>query len=162
MNDNYKDLRQEFDKLIAESCINPEANADAQSTEDETQIPHYIQELQKRLLAPSISGVYLTRIDLKRIADELDYSLPIKERKNMLRNLMRHTTTRATLQEIFDVTSRHINGRILMFEEMGQAFPASKPILDGFIAKAQATQRMFGRIVEDFEEIEPTDDPMAI
>lgn len=161
---NLDDLRKEFEQMAGSCTLNPEQEQQRRDEEDEENedIPNYIEELQKKLLAPSIAGVYLTRIDLKRIADDLDESLPIKDRKKMLRALMRHTTTGETLQEIFDVTNRYIDGRALIYEELAQSFPASASIFEGYIAKSNKTKKMFERIVEDFEDMDITDEAMEI
>ncbi len=160
---DLNDLRREFEQMAGSCTLNGDQDSRRDEAEDENEdIPNYVEELQKKLLAPAISGVYLTRIDLKRIADDLDESLPIKERKKMLRALMRHTTTKDTLREIFDATNRYINGRVLIYKELAETFPASASIFEDFTKKAEKTQRMFDRIVEDFEDIEVTDEPLEI
>jgi hypothetical protein len=101
-------------------------------------------------------------MDIKRVAEAIDESIPIKERKKMIKALFRHTTRREYLQNAFDEFNRHFGGRILIYTELSQAFPASKPIFDGYLAKIKKTQRMLEQIILDFEEIEPTDEPMMI
>jgi len=80
----------------------------------------------------------------------------------MVRALFRHTTKKEYLRDAFKEVDKHINGRILIYQELSEAFPASKEIFDGHIAKAEKTMRMFDTIIEDFEEIEPTSDPMFV
>lgn len=161
------DLRAEFDKFVQDKCaLDPEANAnqnpDAGDKEDEEPVPQFVDALTTKLLAPAHSGVYLSRLDIKRIAEAIDESLPIKERVKMVRALFRHMNSKEFLRTAFDEINRHINGRLLIYQELAEAFPASKYIFDEQIAKAQKTMRMFDQIVEDFEVIEPTDDPMVI
>lgn len=165
--EDFSDLRAEFDKFVYEKCsLDPEAgmnvNPDAGDKEDEEPVPQFVDALTSKLLAPSQSGVYLSRLDIKRIAENIDESLPIKERIKMVRALFRHTTKKEYLQSAFEEINRHINGRVLIYQELSEAFPASKAIFDENVAKAQKTMRMFETIIEDFEEIEPTDDPMMI
>ena len=160
--DDINDLKKEFEAMAGPCTLTPEQDRQNQEEEDAEDIPYYVEELQKKLLAPILSGVYLTRIDLKRIADDLDESLPIKERKPMLRALMRHTTSKVTLQEIFDVINRYIDGRALIYEELIENFPASAGFFKANLEKIDKTKKMFERIVEDFEDIELTDEPMII
>jgi len=160
--DDINDLKKEFEAMTGSCTLTPEQGRQEQDEEDAEDIPYYVEELQKKLLAPSIAGVYLTRIDLKRIADDLEESLPIKERKPMLRALMRHTTSKATLQEIFDVMNRYIDGRALIYQELIESFPASAGFFKDNLQKIEKTKQMFVRIVEDFEELEITDEPMII
>ncbi len=161
---DIEDLKREFDQLAGSCTLTPEQeqNAKDQAEEDDEEIPYYVEELHKKLLAPSISGVYLTRIDLKRISDDLDESLPIKERKPMLKALMRHTTSKETLEEIFDVMTRYIDGRTVIYQELLDTFPASAGFFQDNLDKIEKSKRMFTRIVEDFEEMDLTDEPMSI
>ena len=160
--DEINDLKKEFEQLAGSCTLTPEQEQNANEHDEDEDIPFYVEELQKKLLAPSISGLYMTRIDLKRISDDLDESLPIKERKPMLRALMRHTTNKDTLGEIFEVMNRYIDGRVIIYKELQEAFPASSGFFDEKLQKVEKTKRMFDRIVEDFEDLETTDEPMII
>ena len=106
--------------------------------------------------------MYLSRLDIKRVAEGIDESIPIKERIKMVRALFRHTTKKEYLKDAFEEIDKHINGRILIYKELSEAFPSSKSIFDGHIVKAKKTMKMFDTIIEDFEEIEPSSDPMFI
>jgi len=162
------DLKAEFDKFVREKCTtdengNPVENErDAGDAVDDEPVPAFVDELENKLLSPALSGVYLSRIDIKRISQALDESLPIKERKKMVKALFRHTNSKAWLRGAFDEVNKHIDGRINIYRDLGDTFPAAKPIFDGHIAKAEKTKKMFDQIVEDFEEIEPTDEPMMV
>ena len=50
----------------------------------------------------------------------------------------------------------------MIYQELSEAFPASKPFFDENIEKIKKTQIILDQIIEDFEEIEPTDEPMMI
>lgn len=161
------DLKAEFDKFVREKCTvdengNPVENPDAGDPVDDEPVPAFVDELEKKLLAPAISGVYLSRIDLKRISQALDASLPIKERSKMIKALFRHTTTKQFLREAFDEVNKHIDGRIVIYRDLIEAFPTTRPIFEGHIVKAEKTKKMFAQIIDDFEEFEPTDEPMPV
>ncbi len=167
MNQNdLSDLRAEFDKFVKDKCeIDPEAggdelNPDMGDKEDEAPVPQFVDALTSKLLAPQQSGVYLSRLDIKRVAEAIDESIPIKERIKMVKALFRHTTKKEYLEGAFTEINKHINGRILIYTELAETFPASKEIFDINIVKAKKTMKMFKTIIEDFEEIEPTDDPL--
>jgi hypothetical protein len=162
--EDISDLRLEFDKFVRDKCsLEPEAGANAPSNEEEDEsAPQFVDALTTKLLAPAHSGVYLSRLDIKRIAEAIDESLPIKERIKMVRSLFRHTTKKEYLERAFGEINKHINGRILIYAELGEAFPSSKTIFDAHIGKAKKTMKMFQTIIEDFEEIEPTSDPLMI
>ncbi|QFR43659.1 hypothetical protein [Sulfurimonas xiamenensis] len=164
---DLSDLRAEFDKFVKERCSTDpenlqEQNPDASDKEDEESVPQFVETLTNKLLAPAISGVYLSRLDIKRIAEAIDESIPIKERIKMIRALFRHTTTKQYLEDAFAEINRHINGRILIYQELGEAFPASKAIFDEHSNKARKIMKIFEHIIEDFEEIEPSEDPLFV
>jgi len=166
---DLNDLRAEFDKFVKDKCsLEPDAqqniqeDPDAGDKVDEEPVPQFVDALTSKLLAPSVSGVYLSRLDIKRIAEAIDESIPIKERTKMVRALFRHTTRRKYLEDAFAEVNKHINGRILIYKELGDSFPASKSIFDGHIDKANKNMKMFEQIISDYEEIEPTDDPLFV
>lgn len=167
-NKELDELRAEFDKFVHEKCMSDESGScdtddqDRGDAVDEEPYPAFVDELQSKLLAPVLSGVYLSRIDIKRVAEGIDESLPIKERDKMLKALFRHTTKREYLRKTFDEFNKHMNGRVLIYEELSEAFPSSQEIFESYIAKVKKTQKMFDQIVDDYEEIEPTFDPMMI
>ncbi|MCD4668291.1 MAG: hypothetical protein K8R44_06860 [Sulfurimonas sp.] len=169
MNPNdISDLRAEFDKFVKDKCsLDPEAGENMQSSdmgdkEDEEPVPQFVDALTSKLLAPALSGVYLSRLDIKRVAEAIDESIPIKERTKMVKALFRHTTTQQYLKDAFAEVDKHINGRILIYTELSETFPASKEIFDVYITKAKKTMKMFDTIINDFQEIEPTDDSLFV
>jgi len=167
-NPDLSDLRAEFDKFVKDKCsLEPgiediQQNPDAGDKEDEEPVPQFVDALTSKLLAPAVSGVYLSRLDIKRIAEAIDESIPIKERIKMVRALFRHTTKRDYLVDAFAEVDKHIHGRILIYKELGETFPASKPIFDDYITKAKKTMKMFATIISDFEDIEPVSDPLFV
>jgi len=158
MENNIDDLKAEFDKFVQERCITQENEQEKAEREEDEDNPAFVEELADKLLGPAHAGVYLSRLDIKRVAEGIDESLPIKERTRMIKALMRHTTKKDYLRLAFGEFNKHINGRLAIYQELGDSFPASKYIFDDYTKKAEKTKRMFDRIVEDFEEFDPTDD----
>ena len=159
---DLSDLKAEFDQFVRERCDTDTCEPADDNDPDNQPVPMFVEELTDKLLAPYHSGVYFSRLDIKRVAEAIDESLPIKERKKMLQALFRHTTRKEYLRAAFDEFNRHFGGRILIYTELSEAFPTSKAIFDANIAKIKTTQMILDQIVEDFEEIEPTDEPMMI
>ncbi len=157
---NLDDLKAEFDKFVSERCITEEQKQIDAEEDDNEETPAFVDELTDKLLGPAHSGVYLSRLDIKRVAEAIDESLPIKERKRMIKALMRHTTTKDFLRKAFGEFNKHINGRLAIYEELGEAFPSSKYIFEEFTAKAEKTKKMFDRMIEDFEEFNPEDEDL--
>ncbi|MDQ7068142.1 MAG: hypothetical protein Q9M40_09300 [Sulfurimonas sp.] len=142
MNEDLSDLRAEFDKFVKQECAigedgQIEQNRDGGDQVDEEPTPQFVDALTERLLAPAISGVYLSRIDIKRVAEAIDESIPIKERTKMVRALFRHTTKKEYLSDAFTEITKHINGRIMIYNELAEAFPASKSIFDAHVSQSK-------------------------
>lgn len=160
---DFSDLKAEFDEFVRGKCDSGSCETSTEENNpDDEPVPSFVDELSDKLLAPYHSGVYFSRLDIKRVAEAIDESIPIKERKKMIKALFRHTTSKGYLRGAFDEFNRHFGGRILIYQELSEAFPASKSLFDENIAKIKKTQKMLDQIVEDFEEIEPTDEPMMI
>lgn len=160
--DDFSDLRAEFDEFVRDKCDGDTCDTQRENDPDEEPVPGFVDELSDKLLSPYHCGAYLSRLDIKRVAEAIDESIPIKERKKMLKALFRHTVSRDYLRRAFDEFGRHFGGRILIYQELSDAFPASKVIFDENIAKIKKTQKILDQIVEDFEEIDPTFEPMNI
>jgi len=160
---DFSDLKAEFDAFIREKCDSESCDNEGNENDpDNEPVPSFVDELSDKLLAPYHSGAYFSRLDIKRVAEAIDESIPIKERKRMIKALFRHTTSKDYLRKAFDEFNRHFGGRILIYQELSETFPASKEIFDEYIAKIKKTQKILDQIVEDFEEIESTFDPMII
>ena len=160
---DFSDLKAEFDEFVRGKCDTGSCESGTEENDpDNEPVPSFVDELSDKLLAPYHSGVYFSRLDIKRVAEAIDESIPIKERKKMIKALFRHTTSKEYLRSAFDEFNRHFGGRILIYQELSTTFPASKVLFDENIAKIKKTQKMLDQIVEDFEEIEPTDEPMMI
>jgi hypothetical protein len=159
---DYSDLRAEFDEFVRGKCDTGSCETNSDDENAEEPVPGFVDELSDKLLSPYHCGAYLSRLDIKRVAEAIDESIPIKERKKMIKALFRHTTKKAYLQSAFDEFNRHFGGRILIYQELSEAFPASKIFFDENIEKIKKTQKILDQIVLDFEEIEPTDDPLNI
>jgi hypothetical protein len=163
MKDNdFSTLRAEFDQFVREKCDAGSCETNNEDENGEEPVLGFVEELADKLLAPYHCGAYLSRLDIKRVAEAIDESIPIKERKKMIKALFRHTTSKEYLRRAFDEFDRHFGGRILIYQELSEAFPASKGIFDENIDKIKQTQKILDQIVLDFEEIEPTDEPMMI
>ncbi|MBD3809200.1 MAG: hypothetical protein IE884_01560 [Sulfuricurvum sp.] len=160
---DLSDLKAEFDAFVRSKCDTGRCESGIEENDpDNEPVPSFVDELSDKLLAPYHSGVYFSRLDIKRVAEAIEESIPIKERKKMLKALFRHTTQKDYLRRAFDEFNRHLNGRILIYQELSETFPSSKSIFDENIAKIKKTQKMLDQIVVDFEEIEPTDEPMMV
>ncbi len=161
MNNRLKDLKSEFEQFVVEKCSTEECNTTDETEEiPDDELPYFTEELSKKLLAPAIAGVNLSRIDLKRISDELGDSIAIQDRKRMFKALLRHKQTKQELETLFHQIELHLNGRVLIYQEIAEVYPSSAKVFNEYISKIEKMKLTFKRIVDDFEEINPDANPI--
>jgi len=78
----------------------------------------------------------------------------------MLKALLRHKQTKAELELLFNEFIPHLNGRILIYQEIAETYPASSHIFKGYISKVEKMKSTFTRIIEDFEDMNPDANPI--
>jgi hypothetical protein len=160
LNQNIADLKNEFEQFVVEKCSTDESCDTQDGDIPEEELPYFTEELAKKLLSPEISGVNLSRIDLKRVSDDLEDSIAIQARKRMLKAILRHKQTKEELGAVFNTIELHLNGRILIYREIGESYPASNYVFENYISKIEKMKRTFKRILDDFEDISPNSQPI--
>jgi len=160
VNGDINSLRSEFESFVAEKCSTEDCSVDGNEDIPTEELPYFTDELSQKLLAPAISGVNLSKIDLKRISDILEDSIAIQERKRMLKALLRHKQTKVELKLLFDNIELHLNGRVLIYQEIAENYLSSAHIFNGYIAKIEKMKQTFNRIVDDFEDMNSEADPI--
>jgi uncharacterized protein (UPF0335 family) len=154
-------LRSEFEQFVVEKCSTEEGcETDVEEEIPEDELPYFTEELSQKLLSPAVAGANLSRVDLKRISDVLGDSVAVKDRKKMLKAILRHKQTKEELKAIFDEVEKHLNGRVLIYREIVSNYPNSKTVFESYIAKIERMKTVFGRIIDDFEDISPDSKPI--
>jgi hypothetical protein len=159
---NLQDLKSEFEQFVVEKCSTQDGSCDTDENEEipEDELPPFWEEITQKLLSPEICGANISRIDLKRISDTLGDSVAISDRKKMIKAILRHKQRKSEIRAIFDEVEKHLNGRVLIYNEISTNYPNSKVVFDSYVAKIERMKRVFARIVEDFEDISPEADPI--
>ncbi|MBD3807333.1 MAG: hypothetical protein IE880_01295 [Epsilonproteobacteria bacterium] len=147
---SYEELKKEFENLkIGEDfCISGEC--ETETSNELKDYPDYTEALYKLLMAPSLNGVYITRWDLKEIAALCGESIAIGPRKRMFEQIMGFTSNKEDMQNFLSRVEQYIINKIDIYEELSREFPSSKPIFDGFCAKANYTIRNLPNIIKEY------------
>jgi hypothetical protein len=153
-----KDLREDFDNFnkVAEQNFNgnPAFCPDGQCASDEEvdlqDYPSYTDALYAKLIAPHVSGIYISRWDIKEIALAAGDSMAIHPRKRMFELLMKYTTSRENMQKVLDSIEAHMEDKIAIYTECMTKFPSSAEIFQPKIDKARKTMRLFPQIIEEY------------
>ncbi|CAA6800161.1 MAG: Unknown protein [uncultured Sulfurovum sp.] len=150
--DDLQELRAEFDAMTNKaeaycgdgSCPTDEEGADLRD------YPSYTEALYARLVAPEVSGIYLSRWDIKEIADVAGDSMSIHPRKRMFELLMKFAVSQERMQLVLDALEEHMQDKIGIYKEIAESFPHSAPIFQEKIDKAESTIKIFPQIMKEY------------
>jgi len=147
---DLKELRAEFEALkeSEEFCVDGSCGSDEEV--DLKDYPSYTEALYSQIIAPSVSGIYLSRWDIKEIAEVAGDSMAIHPRKRMFELLMKFAVSQERMQLVLDAMEENIQSKIDIYEELKETFPHSRNIFDKKIAKAEKTIRMFPHIMDEY------------
>jgi len=143
-------LKAEFEALkeSKEFCVDGSCSSDEEI--DLKDYPSYTEALYAQIIAPSVSGIYLSRWDIKEIANTAGDSMAIHPRKRMFELLMKFAVSQERMQLVLDAMEGNMQKKIDIYEELRESFPHSKDIFDKKIAKAEKTIRLFPHIMSEY------------
>ena len=153
-----RDLREDFDNFnkVAEQNFhgNPAFCPDGQCAADEEvdlqDYPSYTEALYAKLVAPHVSGIYISRWDIKEIALAAGDSMAIHPRKRMFELLMKYTTSKENMQKVLDSIEAHMEDKIAIYSECMTKFPSSAEVFQPKIDKARKTMKLFPQIIKEY------------
>ena len=144
------ELRKEFDSFNKndETCVDGSCASDEEV--DLKDYPSYTEVLYAKLVSPAVSGIYVSRWDIKDIALEAGDSMAIHPRKRMFELLMKYATSRENMQAVLDALKNNMEEKIGIYQELMEDFPASEEIFQPKINKARKTMKLFPQIIEEY------------
>lgn len=147
---DLEDLRAEFEALkeSGEFCTDGSCSTDEEV--DLKDYPSYTEALYAKIVAPNASGIYLSRWDIKEIAEAAGDSMSIHPRKRMFELLMKFAVSQERMQAVLDALEDHIERKIEIYEELQETFPHSKVVFEEKIAKARKTVKTFPHIIKEY------------
>ncbi len=149
---NFDDIKKEFDALKAVKNIKEETcEIECESTHDEES--GFIETIQKYMLAPVKCGIYFSRLDIKVIGLMIEEDVQVRERKRMLRDILRSITSKEDFAAFIEAVDRTAQQKIAVYDELASNFPHSAKI---FAAKKEAYEKfkkVLQNILRDFEEV---------
>ena len=155
---NEKDmnaLREEFANLNLKNfagnrAVCEDGSCDSTQEHDLKDYPSYTEALYAKLIAPHVSGIYISRWDIKEIALAAGDSMAIHPRKRMFELLMKYATSRENMQAVLDAMENHMEEKIAIYQELMATFPASAEVFQPKIEKARKTMKLFPQIIEEY------------
>ena len=144
------DLRKEFENFDAngEYCVDGSCETDEGA--DLRDYPDYTEALYAKLIAPHVSGIYISRWDIKDIALAAGESMAIHPRKRMFELLMKFAVNKENMKLFLDALEVHMNDKISIYEDLMHQFPTSSEVFAPKVEKARNTIRLFPKILEEY------------
>jgi hypothetical protein len=143
-------LRAEFEAMKGGEKFCSDGSCSTDEEIDLKDYPSYTEALYAQIVAPHISGIYLSRWDIKEIADTAGDSMSIHPRKRMFELLMKYAVSQERMQMVLDAIKTHIEEKIEIYEEFQKTFPHSKVIFEEKIVKARKTINTFPHIISEY------------
>ncbi len=151
------DLREEFENISAQNfngnrAFGPDGQCASDEEVDLKDYPSYTEVLYAKLIAPHVSGIYISRWDIKEIALAAGDSMAIHPRKRMFELLMKFATSKENMQSVLDALENHMEEKIDIYTELMTSFPHSVEVFQPKIDKARKTMKLFPQIIEEYFE----------
>jgi hypothetical protein len=147
---DIEDLKKDFENFNPKDAFCSDGSCDSDDEVDLKDYPSYTDALYAKLIAPSVSGIYISRWDIKDIALSAGESMAIHPRKRMFELVMKFATTKENMQSFLDALENHIESKIDIYRELIEQFPTTAEIFQPKIDKAQKTIKIFPKIIEEY------------
>jgi hypothetical protein len=148
--DDLADLRAEFEAIKSREEFCSDGSCATDEEIDLKDYPSYTEALYAQIVAPNASGIYISRWDIKNIAQRAGDSMSIHPRKRMFELLMKYAVSQERMQLVLDAIEEHFEEKIEIYEELQATFPHSKAVFQEKIDKAKRTIRTFPHIMSEY------------
>ena len=154
MNFDYDDIKKEFENF-KEQCNTPFSSEEQEEEVDDLEEDGgFMSEVRKLILPPVKCGVYLSRLDIKVIGLKFGEDVQIRERKRMIRDIMRAITSKEQLENFFDILKSEVDTKTAVYDELISQYPTSKDMFDDKKEKAERFKAKLDKIISEIEEEE--------
>ncbi len=149
---DIEDLRKEFEDFNPDDALCTDGSCSTDEEVDLRDYPDYTEALYAKLVAPHVSGIYISRWDIKDIALAAGESMAIHPRKRMFEMVMKFAVNKENMTLFLNALEDHMNNKIAIYEDLMQQFPLSSEVFAPKIAKAQKTIKLFPMIIDEYFE----------
>ncbi len=103
------------------------------------------------LTTPSKSGIYISRYDIKDLANAIGMDIGIRERKEMLKDIFIYAKQMDKLKDMLDYIINFIDYRLNQYNEIINEFPHSKDFMESWITKAQKLKALIEKMKKEVD-----------
>ncbi len=143
-------LRADFEAFKEKNNLCEDGSCVSGESIDLKDYPNYTDALYNIIMPPSKSGVYISRWDLKEIAEDAGESMAIHPRRRMFELLMKYAIDRERMKLVLDAIEKHILYKIEIYEELRDEFPHSSHLFQEKIDKANKIIDVFPDILDEY------------
>ncbi len=138
---DYEDIKKEFENF-KEQCNTPFSSEEQEEEVDDLdEDGGFMGEVRKLILPPAKCGVYLSRLDIKVIGLKFGEDVQVRERKRMIRDIMRAITSKEQLENFFKILKDEVDTKTSIYDELITQYPVSKDIFDDKKQKAESKKQ---------------------
>ncbi len=142
-------LRGEFEQMQQQAAMQQTCD-DSCEIDTPEDYPDYLKAIYAEIMPPIKSGVYFSRWDLKRMAEQLDESFAIDVRERMFKNFMQWVASSEDFRAVIEQFSENMDMKCEMYREYSERYPSSKEIFDPKIQKAEKAKKYFEKVYVEF------------
>ncbi len=151
MDINFDDLKKEFDALKSVQELKEESCEIGCETGEEL---GFIETIQKYMLAPANCGIYFSRLDIKVIGLQIGEDVQVRERKRMLRDILRSITNKEEFKAFMEALNQTATQKIAVYDELSALYPASRKIFEDKKRRFERFMKVLDGIYQDFQGVE--------
>jgi len=149
MMDNFDSLRKDFEQMrnnCGTGCVTDEEEVEFEDEDG------FIGTVQNYMLTPQKVGVYFSRLDIKAIGLMFDEDVQVRERKRMLRDILKAVNSKEKMIKIFDIIKEATDAKIEQYDELIESFPKSEELFTDKKQKANNFKKILDKILDDVDE----------
>ncbi len=148
--EEMNEFRNEFEAFKQQSMMAECDDGSCELEESYEDYPDYLKAIYAEIMPPVKSGIYFSRWDLKNMALGLDESFALDVRERMFQKFMQWIATPEDMMRVIEQFENLIDMKCDIYKEYSQKYPATKPIFDEKIAKAEKAKKYLHKVYEDF------------
>jgi len=147
---DLNELRGEFEAMQQRAMQDACVDGGCMEDDDYEDYPDYLRAIYSEIMPPVKSGVYFSRWDLKRMAEQLDESFALDVRERMFKNFMQWIATPEDMLRVIGVFKELMDLKCDEYRKYSERYPSSKEIFDAKIQKAEKAKKYLDKVYTEF------------
>ena len=147
---DLNELRSEFEQMQQQAAMQQACDDGSCEMDTPEDYPDYLKAIYAEIMPPVKSGVYFSRWDLKRMAEQLDESFAIDVRERMFQKFMQWVATPEDFRAVIEQFSKNMDMKCEIYKEYSERYPSTKEIFNPKIQKVEKAKKYFEKVYTEF------------